>query len=185
MKNKFNKKTKKCRSKKCRSKKYRSKKYRKKSGGDNNDNYTELMIAVDADNLESVENLITNGANINKKGRFGSTALMLVCIREESTNSIQIAFALIDNKADLNTRRNDGHTALDLAVINDNIKIATALIMSGGELSVDVDELSESNSDKYMLAMTAANENKNLDVLSNRAKIDWFKNYMHESLQSA
>ena len=85
----------------------------------------ELQTAVISGNLEAVKQHIASGTDINKKDAMSnSTPLMTAA----TFGNIKIAKALIDAKADLTVKNNDGGTALHNAAFFCRVEIVQLLI---------------------------------------------------------
>ena len=74
---------------------------------------TALINEVRSGNLEIVQYLVENGANINAKNDSGSTALMIASYE----GKFEVVEYLIEKGANVNAKNNDGLTALDCATI--------------------------------------------------------------------
>ncbi|MGB5357441.1 MAG: ankyrin repeat domain-containing protein [Eudoraea sp.] len=85
----------------------------------------DIQTAVISGNLEVVRQHITAGTDLNKKDAMsGSTPL----ISAASFGKIDIAKALIDARADLNLKNNDGATALHAAAFFCRVEIVQLLM---------------------------------------------------------
>jgi uncharacterized protein len=95
----------------------------------NNDQLTsKLIIAAGLGNLESVEEAIAEGVNINSIGSEGNTALFSA----SAWGHINVVRTLLNNGADPNVgKENDGETPLMIAI--SNIKLANYINKSFGE----------------------------------------------------
>lgn len=86
---------------------------------------TDIQIAIMSDNLEVVEQHIAAGTDINIKDQMsGSTPL----ISAVTFGKIAIVKALIEGKANLSIRNNDGATALHVAAFFCQVEIVQLLI---------------------------------------------------------
>lgn len=94
------------------------------------------MSSTDEDLLEALEptstttdedimRMIKNGADVNALNDVNQNALQLIAVN----NRIGLFLTIIANTDDINHRDVWGHTALMLAVINDNIDVVKALMM--------------------------------------------------------
>lgn len=84
-------------------------------------NNTPLLLTLFDINIFDL--LLSHGANINHQNTDGNTVLM--CISSHNTNNLQY---LIDKKADVEIKNNEGMSAIQIASfyhIADNIKILT------------------------------------------------------------
>ncbi len=95
-----------------------------------NEGYTALMVAVDADNLKMVEFLLEKDAAVGERDWFGYTALMLAA----KEGHLKIAELLLASDADVNIKNNSGETALVLAVSWENSGIAKLLLKRGADV---------------------------------------------------
>lgn len=95
---------------------------------------TPLHWAAAAGNLELCEILVASGANINALTHFGRTALHLACLQHFPGNSV--AKLLLDLKIELDTRDDDGMTALHLAVTQADEELANSIIQAGAQINV-------------------------------------------------
>jgi len=107
---------------------------------------TPLMVAIQKySNLEIVELLITNGADVNLTNSHGDTALHLALLHENIIkkrfiydNQFNTFKLLIDKGADVNIQNKDGNTPLHLA-LNDfekNLEIVKLLIDKGANVNI-------------------------------------------------
>ena len=84
------------------------------------DNPNKDVRKLGDENIKSILNLITDGANPNVRNEVGDTPLMLACIR----GSFDFLKELIDKGADVNALEGDGYTPLmALSLIGDIDKI--------------------------------------------------------------
>jgi ankyrin repeat protein len=81
-------------------------------------------------NIELIERLIKNNANLDIHDSNGFTALMLASYRDQD----DIAFKLIESGADLDKKCNLGYTSLIIASIRNNKNISLKLIEFGANL---------------------------------------------------
>lgn len=88
--------------------------------------------AVQADDVEALEQLLSTGLDINAKDEHGQTALMLAA----RDGRVAVAQLLIGRGADLNHRAKFNLTALMLAVINARVSLVRALVDAGADLTV-------------------------------------------------
>lgn len=78
-----------------------------------------LHVAADSENFELIKLFLNAGANVNAQDINGRTALHFIACDSEKNddeNTLKIAQFLIENKADISIKDNDGKTAVDLAV---------------------------------------------------------------------
>ena len=100
-----------------------------------NDGYTALIWAVQKGDLQIVRLLLEAGAEVNIQNNMGDTALIWGTrivypdgLRGNPANKrFQIIRLLLDAGADLYIRNNEGMIAYDVALINDNYRIANLL----------------------------------------------------------
>jgi ankyrin repeat protein len=94
----------------------------------------DLLEAAKAGDAAEVEKLLEQGADVNAKGKYGMTALM-VAVEGGHTETVK---ALIDAGADVNAKNIDGWTAwtaLMWAVMEGHTEIVKVLIESGAEVN--------------------------------------------------
>lgn len=84
---------------------------------------TRLMFETMHNNLDSMQELIATGADLNAQNAKGTTALMMAVIFEYR-NAVEL---LLNANADPNLKNKYGNTALDLAKDRDNAKIANLI----------------------------------------------------------
>lgn len=88
----------------------------------------ELLEALEPTSTttdEDIMRMIKNGADVNALNDVNQNALQLIAVN----NRIGLFLTIIANTDDINHRDVWGHTALMLAVINDNIDVVGALMM--------------------------------------------------------
>ena len=78
-----------------------------------------MWNSIRGDDLEIVKYLLENGADINAKDNYGTTALM----KASSNGQLEIVQFLIENGADINIKNNEGKTALDVAATKEIKKV--------------------------------------------------------------
>ncbi len=100
----------------------------------NNEGVTPLYYAAEKGNLALVQMLLSNGADVNlhAKGKNGEAALNAVS--RFTRGHTEIALALLDAGADVNTRNSDGSTPLIQASFSGNIKMVEVLIKRGADI---------------------------------------------------
>jgi hypothetical protein len=86
----------------------------------NKDDETSLYLACKKGSVNSVEVLITKGADVNSKNKHGVTPLLATAEINDSSESNEILKILLHNNADINEIDNDDSTALILAAKYDN-----------------------------------------------------------------
>jgi len=105
----------------------------------NNKKQSALMLAVDRDDIKTVNLLLTNGANINHQDMFGNTALL----RAIGNKYIEISILLIKNKADVNIRNNKKQSALHFALKHKNMDIIDLLFANNVNIDYVLNELND------------------------------------------
>jgi ankyrin repeat protein len=85
--------------------------------------------ATKGGNLERVQKLITEGADINALDRHGQTALMNATMH----GNIEVVRVLLEHGAELNNTAKYNLTALMLAVINQHREIVQLLVHAGAD----------------------------------------------------
>ena len=93
--------------------------------------YTRLHYAVQNGNYQTVERLISDGANIKIKDRWGETALFIAAARGHK-NILQM---LIDKGADINATDHRDQSPLHQAVSNGNKDIVALLIANNVDIN--------------------------------------------------
>jgi uncharacterized protein len=88
--------------------------------------------AVQADDVDALNRLVSTGLPIDAKDEHGQTALMAAA-RDGRT---PVAQWLIDHGADLNHTAKFNLTALMLAVVNGRVPIVRALVAAGADLTI-------------------------------------------------
>ena len=94
--------------------------------------YTALMRAASEGDLEQVELLLQQGADVNAQSYSGYTALMLAV----AGNYGGIAQRVIEQGADLNTQTEKGYTALMLAAAEGYIELVRGLVERGADVNI-------------------------------------------------
>ena len=88
--------------------------------------------AAIAGGSETIARLLADGEDINKRDRYGQTALMLAAVNGRD----EIVGLLLAKGAALNVTAKYGLTALMLAVINHHAGVAKQLVDAGADLTV-------------------------------------------------
>jgi hypothetical protein len=103
-----------------------------------NSGQTPLMIASDDGDVDEVEILIKNGADVNAVSRGGNTPLIKVSQDSVMNKDIQlnIVTKLIDAKANVNFKDKYGKTPLILATESNSPKIVSKLLQSSADVSI-------------------------------------------------
>lgn len=94
---------------------------------------TPLHLAALSQSVESVSELLNNGARVDISDETKKTALHSAVIK--SSRSTDVVRVLLAAGADINARDESEQTPLHLAAINENSKLANVLIMAGADLS--------------------------------------------------
>jgi len=95
--------------------------------------FTALTSAATKGNLNVLNVLITNGANVESSTMFGQTPLMAAALY----GHVDIIDALLKQKAEVNTKDLHGCSALHYASNIGNVAIMKLLIKSGKNLDID------------------------------------------------
>ncbi|WP_298426407.1 ankyrin repeat domain-containing protein [uncultured Kordia sp.] len=95
----------------------------------------ELIIAAESGNLETVQNCITNGADVNFMGPNSSA---LHCAAFNGHN--EIVKVLLENDANVNVTDNQEFYPLQLAVSKENLTVCKTLIEHGADVLVKTDK---------------------------------------------
>ena len=91
-----------------------------------------IRMAVAEDDLEAVERLLREGAEINAvKGEFKTSILMEAAVR----GNVGVMKLLIENGADLNMTDKDGWTALMGATVQGHMESVKLLLEQGVEVN--------------------------------------------------
>lgn len=91
--------------------------------------FTRLHWAANRGHVNAAKMLIANHADINAKGRYGETPLLMaISNRWAAVESQEIVQLLIDKKADLNAMDDDGWTPLYAACVCGSLEIAKLLL---------------------------------------------------------
>jgi len=84
----------------------------------------QLITAITENNLSTIKNAVTNGANLNVKDSFGSTPLHIAV----QSKNLEIVKYLVDQKANVNSKDNSGNTSLHTAIRSGSLEIVKYLI---------------------------------------------------------
>ncbi|MEI0549872.1 ankyrin repeat domain-containing protein [Brachyspira intermedia] len=95
-----------------------------------NDGATALFYAS---KIETMDYLIKNGIDVNKKDITGRTALIQYSLAYQSQNIVKF---LIENGADVNAQDNEGITTLMFAVKDYNIEIVNMCLSANSNLHI-------------------------------------------------
>lgn len=97
--------------------------------------FTPLHQAVSERNLEQVESLLGEGADIDAQIENGMTPLYLAA----SKGYLEIAKVLVDNGADVNLTNKYGWTPMHTATFNNYLTVMDALFDGGADIDVQND----------------------------------------------
>ncbi len=92
---------------------------------------TALMEAVGVGNREMVRVLLSAGANVHAKNKYGRTAIL--AIREQTT--AEVVWTLVSAGAKINRKDANGNTPLLIATIAGNAPVVQALIEAGAKVN--------------------------------------------------
>jgi ankyrin repeat protein len=95
-----------------------------------------LMLAALRGNMDAVDRLIAQGAEVNATNRAGGTALMTAAIQGHS----EVVRLLISKKATVNAKNNKGWTALMYAAWNGHTDVVKTLLAKGAEVNAQNNE---------------------------------------------
>ena len=95
-----------------------------------------IFRAAELDKRSSVDYLINNGVDKEKKDSNGQTALQIATIR----NHLSVVQCLVENGANINTQDNYGMTPLHRACMYGYVKIVEYLIQHGANLTIKDDK---------------------------------------------
>ena len=93
---------------------------------------SNLILAAEEGNIDKVNQLLREGANVNAVDKWGSTAL----IDAAFSGNTDIAKALIKAGANVNAKNKGSDTPLLIAILNGNTDIVKALIKAGANVNV-------------------------------------------------
>lgn len=116
-----------------------------------------LSIAIQENDIERVQNLIQDGADVNRADNRGLTPLHQSILE----GHIEIALALIHQGADVNRANNVGTTPLHFAAYFGHTETALALIQQGA----DVNRPNDKGSPPLYYAMVSDNKTTVLAII--------------------
>ena len=96
------------------------------------DGYTALMMAVARYDIEVVECLLENGANIDIQQQHSGRTALIIAMEHNYTDIAQL---LISKHADVNKQDDRGRTALMLAAAMNKLTIVRTLIEAGADVN--------------------------------------------------
>ena len=97
---------------------------------------TQLMEAIENNNLESVRMIVSRGANINYRGQHGETPLIKAMLCEDS----RICRFLLDAGADVNLATINGYSPLIFACLQNNFEFVRMLCGHHADISMRTQE---------------------------------------------
>lgn len=97
---------------------------------------TALMIASARGDIGMAIFLVSNRADVNKKGNIGNTALHFA----SGSGHYEVAKYLIDSGAGVNTADNMKYAALHMAAFNNNAAVVKLLLSKGAQLNARTEE---------------------------------------------
>jgi ankyrin repeat protein len=95
-----------------------------------NDGTTPLHLAVQRDDIQSVDRLLRSGADVRAANRYGITPLYIACVN----GTVAIAERLLNAGADPNSALPDGETALMTAARTGTAGVVKALLARGADV---------------------------------------------------
>ena len=95
-----------------------------------------LMLAALRGDMDAVDRLIAQGAEVNNTNRAGGTALMTAAIQGHS----DVVRLLISKRATVNAKNNKGWTALMYAAWNGHTDVVKTLLAKGAEVNAQNNE---------------------------------------------
>ena len=96
-------------------------------------NVNDFFDLVKQNEVKKVQQLINNGIDINKKDKFGYSAIHIAMVK----NLPDMVKILIDSGINLNLQNNEGITGLHCAAIYNNFSLADLLLRHGADLSIE------------------------------------------------
>ena len=93
----------------------------------------EFLEAAAAGQVERIQELLANGANVGARDTIGRTALMLAAIE----GRVEAVKVLLEKGSDVSAANKFGGTALDFAVMNSQAEVVGVLIEHGAGLAVN------------------------------------------------
>uniref|UniRef100_A0A915KCB5 Ion transport domain-containing protein n=1 Tax=Romanomermis culicivorax TaxID=13658 RepID=A0A915KCB5_ROMCU len=97
------------------------------------DNYTALHVAVQAEKYEVVEILLGHGADVSIKGGPLAETALHVAAGIDNTGGLRCAEMLLKSGADVNSKLENGQTALHIASKTGDVKMIKLLLSEGAE----------------------------------------------------
>jgi ankyrin repeat protein len=96
--------------------------------------HTALLLAAALGNLPIVQELLKAGAVVDIPDKDGDTALLMACQGDKKSH-LEIAKLLIEKKAAVNFRNNNGVTCLHRATFNNNVDMLNILLAHGANVN--------------------------------------------------
>jgi ankyrin repeat protein len=96
--------------------------------------HTALLLAAALGNLPIVQELLKAGAEVDIPDKDGDTPLLIACQGDKKSH-LEIAKLLIEKKADVNFRNNNGVTCLHRATFNNNVDMLNILLAHGANVN--------------------------------------------------
>lgn len=108
----------------------------------NRSGFTALHEAADRGHAQMVELLLDHGADIEARDVYESTPIHVAAngVFNDESNYVEVVHVLIGGGADVNTRRNNGQTALHRAALWGHPKIVKTLLDAGADPSLRDDD---------------------------------------------
>ncbi|MGE8553951.1 MAG: ankyrin repeat domain-containing protein [Chryseobacterium jejuense] len=123
--------------------------------------YNKLGLAVKSGNIEEVEKLLKNGADINNaaEDEYYAYGALYIAINAGNEKMVKL---LIDHKADLNTQINEeGYSLLVAAINSKNINIVNLLIQSG----TNVETFTDPEGNKKFIPLLEATQSNQPEIV--------------------
>lgn len=98
----------------------------------NREGETALNLFARGDNVEAVQELVSAGADVNLPNDAGDTPLISVACYNKTSQNVEIAKILIENKAEINAQEDIGLTALHCAIGQRQFTLALFLLNQEG-----------------------------------------------------
>ncbi|KAF0686779.1 Aste57867_21442 [Aphanomyces stellatus] len=116
-----------------------------------------LHLAIAEDELEMVEFLCSNGANVNLKEKRGGYTTIMLCLAQQPPTYVSMVEILLKHQADLTLKDSTGQTALHLASQYESVDAAQLLLKSKDNLDIA--------DAKKMTPLMVASGKGNVDIL--------------------